>query len=201
VAVFYPYCLHCHDHVFSQVANRRWRGSFCCRGSRRAAAVFYTLNYRDFMQISSRDIHAAIAIGSCFLLFGTSASLGAFFMFRRSYREVNNWKTASGTVVWNKFVGATQTSDSMPHYYPTFQFITDDGKEVTSVGPVGSSRPRYRVGASVKVLYSPDNPEKAQLNSFTDLWLMPILLGFFGLAFGGISLFLFIHLIIYYLTK
>jgi hypothetical protein len=31
------------------------------------------------MQISSRDIHAAIAVGSGFLLFGTAAGLGAFF--------------------------------------------------------------------------------------------------------------------------
>ncbi|MDR3377948.1 MAG: DUF3592 domain-containing protein, partial [Verrucomicrobiae bacterium] len=59
-----------------------------------------------------------------------------------------------------------------------------------------SSRPRYRVDARVKVLYSPDNPEKTQLNSFTDLWAMTILLGFFGSAFLGVSLFLCIHLII-----
>lgn len=151
------------------------------------------------MQISSRDIHAAIAIGFVFLLFGAAAASGAFFSFRRSYREVKNWKTASGTVIDNKVISAP--ASQLPHYYPIFQFVADNGKEVTSVASVGSSGRRYRVGASVKVLYSPDDPANAQLNSFADLWAMPICLGFFGSAFLGISLFLFIRLTIDCLAK
>jgi len=151
------------------------------------------------MQISSRDFHAVVAIGSCFLLFGTAASLGAFFLFRRSRREVKNWKTASGTVVGNKVISAP--ASQMPHYYPTFQFVADNGQSVTSVASVGSAGQRYRVGASVKVLYSPDDPMKAQLSSFTDLWLMPVFLGLFGSAFLGSGIFLFIRLMIACLPK
>jgi hypothetical protein len=149
------------------------------------------------MQISSIDIHAVIGVGSGFLIFGTAAGLGAFFMFRRSYREVKHWKTASGTVVDNKVVSGSKGL----HYYPIFQFVADNGKEVTGVADVGSSWQRFRVGASVRVLYSPDEPTKAQLRTFTDLWLFPIVCGFFGLAFLGVSLFLFIHLIIVCLAK
>jgi hypothetical protein len=33
---------------------------------------------------------------------------------------------------------------------------------------------------SVSVLYDPQNPEKASINSFTSLWLLPILLVILG---------------------
>jgi len=162
-------------------------------------AQLSTLGHLDLMQISSRDFHAAVAIGSCFLLFGAAAGLGAFFLFRRSYREVKNWKTTSGTVVGDKVISDPRTQ--LPQYYPTFQFVADNGQRVTSVASVGSSGRRYRVGASVRVLYSPDDPEKAQLNSFTDLMLMPIFLGVFGLAFSGVGIYIFIRLTIDCLIK
>lgn len=151
------------------------------------------------MQISSRDFHAAVAIGSCFLLFRAAAGLGAFFLFRRSYREVKNWKTTSGTVIGDKVISDPRTQ--LPQYYPTFQFVADNGQSITSVASIGSSRRRYRVGASVRVLYSPDDPQKAQLNSFTDLLLLPIFLGCFGLAFSGVGIYLFIRLTIDCLIK
>ena len=162
-------------------------------------AQLFSSGHLELMQISSRDFRAAVAIGSCFLLFGAAAGLGAFFLFRRSYREVKNWKTTSGTVVGDKVISDPRTQ--LAQYYPTFQFVADNGQRVTSVASVGSSGRRYRVGASVRVLYSPDDPTKAQLSSFTDLWLMPVFLGLFGSAFLCVGVYVFIRLIIDCLTK
>ena len=55
------------------------------------------------------------------------------------------------------------------------------GKRFTFRSWLSSSPPAYFVGEKVSVLYRPDNPAKAQINSFTDRWL-------FAVAFTGSGL-------------
>ena len=55
-----------------------------------------------------------------------------------------------------------------------------NGKQFTFQSSVSSTPPAYFVGEKVRVLYRPDNPASAQINSFTDQWLLPI-----GFTFGG----------------
>jgi hypothetical protein len=42
----------------------------------------------------------------------------------------------------------------------------------------------------VRVLVDPANPERADLQSFTTLWLLPLLLTVFALAFMGAGVYL-----------
>jgi Protein of unknown function (DUF3592) len=147
------------------------------------------------MQVSKGDLFPVITIASIFLLVGSACATGAFFLFRSSYRKNKYWKTTSGTVVDYDYVSPTQSMRSNPYYVPRIQFTTDDGKQVTCVASTGSNRQSYRIGANVKVVYSPDDPQKADLKSFGNFWVMPIFLGIFALASLGVSLNVFIHLI------
>jgi hypothetical protein len=147
------------------------------------------------------ELIPALIVASGFLVIGSAMAIGAFFMSRSSYRKMKNWKTTSGTVVDYSYISNTQLMSSNAYYAPRIQFATDDGKEVTCVASTGSNRQSYRIGAKVKVVYSPDDPEKADLKSFVNLWGFPVTLGVFALAALGVSLNIFIHLIIAGINK
>jgi hypothetical protein len=151
------------------------------------------------MQISSGDFKATIAVGSGFFVMGTAIGLPAFFQFRRSYRQARHWKTASATILGCKVHAASP--DAMPVSVQEFQFVTDTGEVVIGFADVGSRGQCFRVGASIKILYPPEDPTKARLKTFDALWAAPIFLGFFAAAFLGISVFLVIHLIMAGLGK
>jgi hypothetical protein len=48
---------------------------------------------------------------------------------------------------------------------------------------ISSTTPGYAVGQKVPVMYRPENPGAGQIDSFFERWLMPIVLGVFGLVF------------------
>jgi len=65
-------------------------------------------------------------------------------------------------------------------YYPIIRYADTGGQEHTLYSNAGSYPPRYAVGDRISVLYDPARPNAAQVNIFTHLWLMPIILGIIG---------------------
>ena len=65
-------------------------------------------------------------------------------------------------------------------YYPVIRFADQGGQERTLYSRTGSYPPAYAVGDRVSVLYDPAAPNEAKVNSFTGLWLLPLILGILG---------------------
>ena len=107
---------------------------------------------------------------------GASAFFGVL-LFRSSYRKVTGkgWEMTTGTVI-----GYVEHSTRTRVYLrPQVQFRNPAGKLITFASSSGSGGRRYRIGASVTVLYSQKNPEDADLKSFATLWFplsFPIIL-------------------------
>lgn len=72
-------------------------------------------------------------------------------------------------------------------YYPLVQFTAADGRVVHITGSTGSNPSSYSRGDHVTVLYDPHSPEHAELDTFTDKWLAPLILGGMGLVFSLIG--------------
>jgi len=97
-------------------------------------------------------------------------------------------ETAPGQVV---DVIVKTDSDGDPMYYPEFTFTTAAGENVQVRSNVGSNPPAHRVGDKIEILYDPNQPLNAKVNSFSGVWLLPtILLGIGGLfiLFGVLGL-------------
>lgn len=62
-------------------------------------------------------------------------------------------------------------------YYPVIDFQGNDGKLYTHYERSGSYPPRFKEGQKVEILYSPDNPNKAQVDSSPSLLLLFLFLG------------------------
>ena len=124
-----------------------------------------------------------IGIAAVFIVFGSLFALGAFLLFRRSWRRVKRWQTTTGTVVDNLIYTTNNTRFSKP----TVQFQTTDGRSIVFTSSVGSNGPPRKVGAQVKVIYLPADPEQADIRSFANLWLAPLIALFVGACFAGIG--------------
>jgi hypothetical protein len=142
--------------------------------------------------MAKHDLYPPLGISSFILIFGIAFGVGAFLTFRRSYRKVKGWKTDSGVVIDD----VTRGYGYQINYSPKIEFTTDSGTQLTFIASVASQRKSYRIDDKVKVLYSPDDPEKADLKSFSNLWLFPVFLGMFALVFLGGGLFVFINVLI-----
>ncbi len=75
-------------------------------------------------------------------------------------------------------------------YAPVFVFRDTQGREYTVTASVRSAKRDYELGQEVAVLYDPADPQKASVDSFVALWLGPLALGFLGIVFSGIGLFM-----------
>ncbi len=72
-------------------------------------------------------------------------------------------------------------------YKPVFEFYDNQDRKHMGIGSVASSPPSYSRGEEVTVLYRPENPENAQLDSFLEAWFMPLIFGFLGSVFSSIA--------------
>lgn len=74
------------------------------------------------------------------------------------------------------------------YYYPVVEFTSEDGRFHTVHMTEGSSTPSQEVGDEVTVLYNPDRPLEARIQSFGSsalMWVLPGITGILGLAFLG----------------
>lgn len=66
---------------------------------------------------------------------------------------------------------------------PLVEFTTKDGKIVKHQSNVSSTPPKYSQGDSVKILYDPNEPSRASIDSFDEMWLFASVMGGMGTIF------------------
>ena len=74
------------------------------------------------------------------------------------------------------------------YYYPVVEFVSVDGRHHSVQMSEGSSSPSQEVGDQVTVLYNPERPLDARIQSFGSyalMWVLPGITGILGLGFLG----------------
>ena len=72
------------------------------------------------------------------------------------------------------------------YYYPVVEFVSKDGRFHSVQMNEGSSSPSHEVGDEVTVLYNPERPLEARVQSFGSyalMWVLPGITGILGLGF------------------
>ena len=72
-------------------------------------------------------------------------------------------------------------------YYPRVRFNTENGQPYEFTGRGSSSRTTFDVGKEVRILYDPADPHQARIDSFSQLWFAPLILGGIGLVLTAFS--------------
>ncbi len=116
----------------------------------------------------------------CWLIFMNVLFLGLLagggYISYTNYQLRTQGASTIGTVVRLE----ESTSDGSTSYSPVFQYEVN-GQTYEFESQNSSSPPTHRVGDQDTIFYDPTNPQKAQIDSFMDMWLAPGLL----LCFGG----------------
>lgn len=74
------------------------------------------------------------------------------------------------------------------YYYPVVEYVSKDGRFHSVQMTEGSSAPSHEVGDEVTVLYNPERPLDARVNSIGSsalMWIVPGITGILGLCFLG----------------
>lgn len=90
-----------------------------------------------------------------------------------SWQLQTNGETTTGTVV--RLDEQSDAEGGCCTYVPIIEFQVE-GNTYSFDGNTASDPPKYDVNESVPVLYNPSDPNTAQINKFSDRWLMPIIL-------------------------
>jgi hypothetical protein len=123
-------------------------------------------------------------IGGIFAPIGlVLAALGGWFYFQ-DRAMVEDALSDRGTVLQ---LAVSSDSDGYS-YRPVVMFIDAEGDRRVFTGQVGSNPPSYSPGEQVTVLYRPEAPDKAVIDSVLERFFLPLLLGGMGTLFASIGL-------------
>jgi Protein of unknown function (DUF3592) len=89
-----------------------------------------------------------------------------------------------GTVIWMEPVRTTRTGAGT--VIPVFRFTADDGRLHVINSDVSVPYATFKRGEPVGVLYLPDNPEKAHIDTFWMLWQESCIVGIWGAVWASI---------------
>lgn len=115
----------------------------------------------------------------------------AFVSSASAILKMNREASASGRVVEivqrREYVNE-QDRVVQDYYFPVVEFVSADGRRHTVHMTEGSSAPSHEVGEEVTVLYNPEHPLEARIQSFGSsalMWILPGITGILGLGFLG----------------
>jgi len=130
--------------------------------------------------------------GDSFLLIGVAIfGLVGLLSLYAAWRMAANTRAfqrtaahATGIVTALKEETSRNKDGSTSHaFYPTIKFQTSDGRNASFTADTAVDEHEFSVGETIKVLYAPENPQQARIDSFDSLGAGPITLGIFGAGF------------------
>jgi hypothetical protein len=126
-----------------------------------------------------------LTLGMVFSLVGVPLILIGVFLFIRTRIFISKAQEVKGTVIQMVHSRSGLSSSSGGGYAPIYQFRTLDGQTITIRDGLSNNPPRFQIGQEIDVYYDSENPQKARINKWMNLYFLPVLLGAMGLIFGG----------------
>lgn len=117
---------------------------------------------------------------SVFSIAGFGLLVGGIYAGWQTHRFLQIAVEVPGVVtenVWEQSTVANRHGVYVSYAYPRIRFRTEDGREVSALlSTTGTNPAQYRVNEPVTILYDPQEPHHASIQSFEADWLVPMLL-------------------------
>ena len=126
-----------------------------------------------------------------FTAVGLGLLIGGVFALQHTRHFLATAIAVPGVVTENVWQEQRSSNNSVRgDFYPRIRFRTTDGQQISFITNSGSNPPSYHVNERVTILYDPQQPYHAYIQSFVDLWLLPTILcglGIFFCSFGVVA--------------
>ncbi len=126
-----------------------------------------------------------LTLGIIFGLVGGLTALIGVFLFIRTRIFIGKAQEVKGTVIQMVY---SHSSEGGGSYSPLYQFRTLEGQTIVVQDSLSSNPPLFQAGQEINVLYESENPQKARIKKWMNLYFVPVLLGGLGLVFGGVGI-------------
>ena len=133
------------------------------------------------MSLTESQIEKTRPDNRSFIVIGLLITLGGLVWLGKTASFVHRAEKVPAVVLRTEI---HQTKHNVAEY-PVFRFTEPSGLVRTQRSSAGVGFWKTRPGAQVVILYDPAAPEKAEINSFVDLWLGPLAMIPAGLIFAG----------------
>jgi len=124
-------------------------------------------------------------MGLCFGLSSFALLGGAVWTYFSQQRKVESQVTTVGTVI--ELVSRVTASGRASMLCPVVEFTASSGERIKFTSEFGSLPAGHKIGQSVTVGYDSVEPQKAEIDSTTTRWLVPVIYVFMGLIACGLS--------------
>lgn len=125
-----------------------------------------------------------IWMGAIFALVGSGAGVGTYYAWSSANEIASEGIKTQGTVIDLEY---RRDDEGAGTYAPVVEFFDRQGQRQVYYSSSSSNPPGYDRGETVDLFYIEGTPERAMIDSFTDRWLLPLVLGLFTIVFGGVG--------------
>ena len=115
-------------------------------------------------------------MGLCFGISALGLLGGAVWAYFKQQRTMESRTAATGIVVDL----TTQVTQRGSIFCPVVEFTVPSGEKIRFTSEFGSRPAGHKIGQSVNVRYDAMDPQKAEIESTMNRWLVPLILVFMG---------------------
>jgi len=116
----------------------------------------------------------------CFGLSALGLLVGAVWAYFSQQRKMESRVAGVGTVV--ELTTRITASGRSSMICPVVEFTALSGEKIRFISEFGSRPAGHKVGQSVNIRYDSVDPQKAEIDSAMNLWLIPLILVFMGVV-------------------
>ena len=121
-----------------------------------------------------------LLMGACFGISAFGLLVGAVWTYFSQQRKMESRAAVVGTVV--ELTSRNTASGRASIICPVVEFTALSGEKIRFTSDFGTLPASHQVGQSVNVRYEAADPQKAEIDSATNLWLVPLILVFMGIV-------------------
>ena len=119
-------------------------------------------------------------MGLCFGVSALGLIGGAVWAYFKQQQTLERRVATTGIVVEL----TTQVTQRSSIFYPVVEFTTVTGEKIRFTSEFGSRPAEHKIGQSVNIRYEAADPQKAEIESTMNRWLVPLILGFMSVIAG-----------------
>lgn len=119
-------------------------------------------------------------MGLCFGISALGLIGGAVWAYFKQQRTLESQVATTGTVV--ELTDRITASGRASMICPVVEFTVPSGEKIRFTSEFGSRPAGHKIGQSVNVRYDAADPQKAEIESTMNRWLVPLILAFMSMV-------------------